>query len=271
MATLVLKHALSPRRPFSSFNFASFSQFTPLPYVLSKPFPNRFNSHLHTTSSIMSAKSAIPNPESAVTVTSATPFLEAIQNRRSLYALNKDSPISNERIQEIIKHVLLHVPSSFNSQPVRAILLVGDEHTKLWGGIVKEALRAIVPAEKFAPTEVKIDRFNAAYGTVLFFDDRSVTETYQKKFAIYAEKFPNWATESNGMHQFAVWTALEAEGLGANIQHYDPLIDAEVQQTWNVPEDWVLRSQLVFGGKQGGAGEKAFKELDGERFFVHGA
>ena len=30
------------------------------------------------------------------------------------------------------------------------------------------------------------------------------------------------------MLQLVVWTALEAEGLGATLQHYNPLIDDEV-------------------------------------------
>lgn len=50
----------------------------------------------------------------------------------------------------------------------------------------------------------------------------------QSNYAAYADKFPGWATQSDAMTQFAVWTALEAEGLGCNLQHYCPLIDAKV-------------------------------------------
>jgi predicted oxidoreductase (fatty acid repression mutant protein) len=73
------------------------------------------------------------------------------------------------------------------------------------------------------------------------------------------------------MHQFTIWTAFEAEGLGANLQHYGALIDTKVQEAWNISPDWELTAQLVFGGVEGGAKEKTFKELEGERFFVHGA
>jgi hypothetical protein len=34
------------------------------------------------------------------------------------------------------------------------------------------------------------------------------------------------------MHQLLLWAALEAEGLGANTQHYNPLIDEEVSKFW---------------------------------------
>lgn len=92
----------------------------------------------------------------------------------------------------------------------------------------------------------------------------------QEKFPSYAAKFPQWATHSDGMAQHITWTALEAEGLGANLQHYNPLIDAGVQKAWNVPEDWELCAQLVFGGRTADPGEKTFTELS-ERFKVYGA
>ena len=92
----------------------------------------------------------------------------------------------------------------------------------------------------------------------------------QEKFALYADKFPVWATQSDAMHQFTIWTALEAEGLGANLQHYNPVIDAKVAAEWNVDPDWVLNAQLVFGKKEGEAGEKQFSSVE-DRFKVFGA
>lgn len=92
----------------------------------------------------------------------------------------------------------------------------------------------------------------------------------QDRFPLYADRFPIWATHSDGMAQHIVWTALVSEGLGANLQHYNPLIDAGVQKTWDVPADWELSAQLVFGTPAGEAGEKTFEELDG-RMKVFGA
>jgi hypothetical protein len=92
----------------------------------------------------------------------------------------------------------------------------------------------------------------------------------QDKYPLYAKNFPLWAIRSEGMAQHITWTALVAEGLGANLQHYNPLIDAGVQKTWNIPEDWELNAQLVFGTPTGGPGEKTFSELS-ERLKVYGA
>lgn len=53
------------------------------------------------------------------------------------------------------------------------------------------------------------------------------------------------------MLQFTIWTALSAEGLGANLQHYNPLIDAKIAEAWDLPSSWQLSAQLVFGGRVG--------------------
>ena len=57
--------------------------------------------------------------------------------------------------------------------------------------------------------------------------------------------------QTNGMHQFVLWTAFEQEGLGANLQHYNPLIDVRIATEYNLPETWELKAQLVFGKPTG--------------------
>jgi uncharacterized protein len=72
------------------------------------------------------------------------------------------------------------------------------------------------------------------------------------------------------MHQYAIWTALEAEGMGANLQHYNPLIDQKVQQTWGISSDWELSAQMVIGTPAGEPMQKAFMPVEGERLKVFG-
>ncbi|KAE9368047.1 Nitroreductase [Stipitochalara longipes BDJ] len=203
-----------------------------------------------------------PTPSSAT-------FLSALASRRSNYALTSSSPIPDAQIQEIINQCILHVPSSFNSQSTRIVLLLKAEHEKIWD-ITRDVLREIVPAEQFPKTEAKMGSFRAAYGTVLFYTDKSVIKQMQEKFALYADRFPVWGTESTAMHQLAVWTALELEGFGANLQHYNPLIDEKVASTWGIEKDWELTSMLVFGAPTAGPGEKTFVPLE-ERVRVFGA
>jgi uncharacterized protein len=95
----------------------------------------------------------------------AQPFLDSMVKRRTYYPLKNTSPIPDSRIQEIVKHAILHVPSSFNSQSSRIVVLLKEEHEKLWD-ITKEILKPIVPAEQFGATEQKLNMFKGGYGTV---------------------------------------------------------------------------------------------------------
>lgn len=195
------------------------------------------------------------------------PFREALRDRRSCYAINDKSPLSSNELQEIIDFTLMNLPSSFNSQSTRLVLLLGEHHKKLWSGIVMETLKAIVPAENFAPTQAKIESFAAGHGTVLFFEDRRVVEGLQAKFPGYADNFPLWARDANAMHQLAVWTMLEDGGLGASLQHYNPIIDARVQEQWSIDPNWQLVAQMPFGGITELPAASAKEALEGRRKF----
>lgn len=193
---------------------------------------------------------------------------QAAEKRRSVYVLDKNLPLPAREVAKIIEHAVLHTPSSFNSQSTRVVVLFGEEHEKLWQ-FAEDALRAIVPADKFEPTAQKLALFKAAAGSVLFFEDQNVVKGLQEQFPSYAENFPVWAEHADAMHQYAVWTTLAAAGIGANLQHYNPLIDNAVAKEWHIPANWTLRAQMVFGGIGAPAGEKEFAPLEG-RFAVHG-
>lgn len=188
-------------------------------------------------------------------------FFEAVKSRRSVYAISKESAISDAQIQEIVESAVLHTPTSFNSQSSRAVVLLGEQHDKLWE-ITKEALRKIVPAEQFEGTAQKIDSFKAGYGSVLFFEDQAVVKQLQENFALYAENFPIWSNQSSGILQFVVWTAFADAGLGASLQHYNPLIDDEVKSTFGIPAEWKLIAQMPFGKTITPPGEKEFQPIE---------
>jgi len=194
-------------------------------------------------------------------------FYEAIEGRRSYYGISKDKVVSDDKIKEIIEHAVKYTPSAFNSQTARVVLLLDKHHTKLWD-ITMEALRKIVPADKFATNEEKINSFNAGYGTVLFFEDHNIVEYLQGEFPTYKDNFPIWSKESSGMHQFNIWTSLELQGFGASLQHYNELIEAEVKKEWNIPDGWKMRAQMPFGKPTSNPGEKEFKPLE-ERVIVY--
>ena len=189
-------------------------------------------------------------------------FKEALKHRRTYYAITNQSPISDKEIEEIIDFAVTHVPSAFNSQSTRVVLLLGDNHRKLWQ-IVKNTLWKIVTPEAFKNTEAKIDHsFASGYGTVLFFEDQNVVQDLQNKFISYKDNFPGWAMQTSAMHQLAIWTMLEDAGLGVSLQHYNPLIDETVYAEWKLDPKWELVAQMPFGTPTEGPGPKEIKPLD---------
>ena len=184
-------------------------------------------------------------------------FLDQIKQRRTIYAIGKNVTLENSKIESVIQEAVKQSPSSFNSQTSRVVTLFGQSHDKFWD-IVLETLRKIVPAAAFEGTSGKIASFKAGHATVLFYEDQDVVKSLQEQFALYADNFPVWSEHSTAIAQFAAWTALSEAGVGASLQHYNPIVDAEVATTFNVPADWKLRAQLVFGSIEAPAGEKAF-------------
>lgn len=189
-------------------------------------------------------------------------FKEALRRRRSFYALAPESPVEDTHIEEIVRFAVKYVPSAFNSQSTRAVLLLHEHHDRLWK-IVKRTLQAVVPEDAFARTEEKIRRsFASGYGTILFFEDTSVIRNLQKQFPLYAGNFPTWSEHTSAMHQLTVWTMLEDAGFGASLQHYNPLIDNELRREWSLPEEWKLIAQMPFGLPISQPEEKSFEPLD---------
>lgn len=184
------------------------------------------------------------------------------EKRRSIYALSDNLPVSKDEIVDLVEHAILHTPSAFNSQSARIVVLFGEDHKKLWN-ITEETLKAIVnDEEKFQGTKDKIAGFRAGAGTIMFFEDKGVVRNMQEAAPLYADKFPIWAHQTSAMHQYVIWTALASLNIGANLQHYNPVIDDKVASTWNIDADWELNAQMVFGAIEQPAGDKEFQPLD---------
>jgi len=175
-------------------------------------------------------------------------FVEAVKNRRSIYALGKNIPVLESEVMAAVERMVKEVPSAFNMQSARVVVAMKEHHENIWE-ITESALKKIVPEDQFADTQKKLDGFAAGYGTILFFEDSDTIYEMQKKYPAYKDNFTIWAAQANGMLQFAIWTALEDLRLGVNIQHYNMLIDEDIRKIFNLPDSWDLVAQMVFGEK----------------------
>ncbi|KAL7916762.1 Nitroreductase-like protein [Trichoderma velutinum] len=182
---------------------------------------------------------------------SADQFLAAAKHRRTVYGLKGTSAVSDKRVEQIVSEVISFAPSSYNTQPGRFTLVFGEKHKGLWDAIIKEA----EPILKGAGEEVWktmsgiFAAHRGAYGSVVFWDSGDAIKEAGAKHASGAHMFPQFADHSTGMAQILVWTALELEGLGANLQHLQaiPPVEAVIKSYLGVPADYSLKAHLNYG------------------------
>jgi hypothetical protein len=120
------------------------------------PAPSTISSATHKHATFSTTSAAMSNQKS---------FFDAVKERRTYYQLNKEAPISDKQITDIVEKAVLHVPSSFNSQSTRLVVLLNKDHETFWE-FVLEVLKPLTPEDHFPQTEQKINGFKGAYGTV---------------------------------------------------------------------------------------------------------
>ncbi|MGQ2283216.1 nitroreductase family protein [Apilactobacillus kunkeei] len=196
-----------------------------------------------------------------------TELLDLQKNRRTIYALGRNVEQSQDELANFIKATIKETPSPFNSQPTRAVILFNDNQDKLWDIILDNLKPHLKSEDALKATTDKINGFKNGYATILFFTDMDVVHGLEKNFPAYADNFYDWSEQSQGNAQFAVWTGLAENGLGANLQHYNPLIDEDVAKEFDIPSSWRLRSEMVFGSIEAPAQSKDYMD-DEDRFKV---
>lgn len=190
-------------------------------------------------------------------------FLNAASRRRSVYFLGSSDEISQKQVEEIIDGCVKYAPSAFNMPTTNLIVAFGEKHRQIWQAakdVLTEKLQK--KQDTLEAALAKIDRFSKAMGTVLYYEDREVIDELKDTYAMYAESFSVWSMQASGMLQFAVWTALADNDIGANLQHYNPLIDDKMKELFAVPDTWKLVAQMPFGSIEKQPQEKYFEPVE---------
>lgn len=167
-------------------------------------------------------------------------IVNSLKKRRSIYDLDKNLPVSADEIVSLIKELTELTPDAFNMKSARVVVLLDKKHDLLWDEIYKIFGGKV--------SQAKTDSFKAGAGTVLFFYDNDTVSALQEKFPSYAGNFPTWANQANGMLQLGVWSALAELGIGASLQHYNPVIDEKIKELFSIPKNYKLTAQMPFGG-----------------------
>lgn len=172
-------------------------------------------------------------------------FIERLQKRRNIESLGKKVHLSQSYLSHLIVEALQTCPKVISIQSVRIVVLYNEAHHNFWQ-FIQQNQKKLIPAHVFAATELKIQQYQAGFGTVLFFQDLAAIEKLKKQIPLDANTIPDRAANSLGMAQFSTWTALADAGLGANLayyidEHHTTMLHLGLQQQWQ------LHSQLIFG------------------------
>lgn len=173
-------------------------------------------------------------------------FIDLVRKRRSIYALGTDSRYTKEEIKVRIREVIKHVPTAFNSQTTRVVLLYDEANTKFWDHIY-DVQKDVLKGDVWERMSAVITGAKKGIGTVLFFEDREAV----KKMPTSEARQEAYKQNNSANAQYAVWLALTEMGLGASLQHfnvgYEQGFDKTTKEMFNLPSSYEMLAQMPFG------------------------
>lgn len=169
-----------------------------------------------------------------------------INKRRSYRKLEQKENVDFIKLKEELENVVKNTPTAFNMQETIIYILTKENNKKLWN-IVFNTLKRIISEDDYLNLEKKINDFSNGNGTILYFMDTNIVENSKKEIKTYSQYFDDWSMQDQGVILYAIWLKLTELGFDASIQHYNPIIDEEVKDIFNIRKDLKLVGQMPFG------------------------
>ncbi|MDO5457376.1 MAG: nitroreductase family protein [Atopococcus tabaci] len=174
-------------------------------------------------------------------------FTDLQAKRRSTYVIGKNTDLSKEEITEALREAAKNVPSSFNSQTTRLILVFDDANERVWKEI-HDVQKDVLDGAVWERMSGVIQGAGQGVGTILFFEDRDAV----KENIPAAESQQNLYKQHNdAFQQYSAWLALTELGLGGTLQHfnigYEQGFDKVFRELLNLPESYEMVAQMPFG------------------------
>ena len=184
-----------------------------------------------------------------------------LELRRSIYELKNELPVSDEKLVQLVEKCILNCPSAFNAQSARVVILFGDKHSTYWQMVAEGLAKAAAPEKREAALK-RLQNFADAYGTIVFYEDTDVAEEMVKKYADYAMAIENWLQQSNAILEYMIWQCLAENKIGASLQHYGNLAEAEFKKRFDLPTRWQWVAEMPFGAIGKSAEKKDFAPIE---------
>lgn len=190
-----------------------------------------------------------------------SPFVELVEKRRSIYVLGTDSQYSKKEISERIREVVKQVPTAFNSQTTRVVVLFDEPNNKFWDHIY-DVQKDVLEGDMWDMMSGIMTGSKNGIGTVLFFEDTDAV----KEMPVQGIRGEAYKQNNNANAQYAVWLALTEMELGATLQHfnvgYEQGFDQGTKEMFNLPESYEMLAQMPFGSVEQEVGEKEHIDAD---------
>ena len=135
-------------------------------------------------------------------------FVDLVEKRRSIYALGTDSEYSKKDIENRIREVVKQVPTAFNSQTTRVVVLFDEANTKFWDHIY-DVQKDILEGGMQEWMSGVVTGAKNGMGTVLFFEDLDAA----KQMPTQGTRTEAYKQNNNANAQYGVWLALSRNGL----------------------------------------------------------
>jgi len=182
-------------------------------------------------------------------------FLDLLEKRRSIYTIGTNSDYTKEEITERIRDVMKQVPTAFNSQTTRVVVLFDEAKDKFWDHIY-DVQKDVLEGDVWEMMSGTITGSKNGIGTVLFFEDIDAV----KQMPAQGIRGEAYKQNNNANAQYAVWLALTEMDLGATLQHfnvgYEQGFDRGTKEMFDLPDSYEMLAQMPFGSIEQEAGEK---------------
>lgn len=182
-------------------------------------------------------------------------FKNVVKARRTIYVLGNESDYSIEEIVANIRETQKNVPTAFNSQTSRLVVLTGEANDKFWD-LIYSVQKDVLNSEVWDFMSPIMTGAKNGIGTVLFFEDRDAVAKMPTK----GQRTEAYKQNNSAISQYAIWLTLADMNLGGSLQHfnvgYEQGFDRSVRELFDLPESYEMIAQMPFGSIAQPAGEK---------------
>lgn len=188
-----------------------------------------------------------------------TQFTNLVEKRRSVYAIGNHTELSNKEIVDRIREVMKDVPTAFNSQTTRLVVVFGEDNVKLWDHII-DVQKDVLEGPSREMMLGVMEGAKGGVGTVLFFEDHDAVANMPTQ----GQRTESYKQNNDANAQYAIWLALAELDLGANLQHmnigFEQGFDKSVKEMFALPDSYEMVAQMPFGSIEANPDAKEYMD-----------